>query len=64
MLKVRKIIHDINSPLTSVIGYSQLLERKLPEGKEKEWSRKLHEDSLRLKDLMLELSDTVPKPSD
>ena len=62
--EVNKLIHDIKSPLTSVIGYSELLLRKNPAGKEGEWLTKLHDDALRIKDMMQKLSDTVAESSD
>lgn len=62
--EVNKLIHDIKSPLTSVIGYSELLLRKNPADKEGEWLTKLHEDALRIKDMMQKLSDTVAESSD
>jgi signal transduction histidine kinase len=62
--EINKLIHDIKSPLTSVIGYSELLLRKSPAGKEGEWILKLHEDALRIKDMMQKLSDTVAESPD
>ena len=61
---ILKLIHDINSPLTSVLGYSDLLKRKELGEKEKDWVVRIHEDALKIKGLMKELSDTITKPSD
>jgi two-component system sensor histidine kinase VanS len=64
MEKILKVIHDINTPLSTVLGYSELLEKRdLPE-KEKEWIKKIHSESLRIKDLMKDLSDAVSEASD
>jgi signal transduction histidine kinase len=64
MGKIRDLIHKINSPLTTVIGYSELLERREIGEKEKEWAKKIHAETLRIKDLIKELSDTVTETSD
>ena len=62
--EINKLIHDIKSPLTSIIGYSELLQRKKLEGKEGEWVENLHNDSLRIKEMMEKLSDAVTESSD
>jgi nitrogen-specific signal transduction histidine kinase len=65
MEEIEEILHKINSPLSTVIGYSQLLERSMDKGnlseKEKKWARSLVTESLRIKDLMQKLSDAVRK---
>lgn len=64
MGKIRDLIHKINSPLTTIMGYSELLKRRNTGEKEKDWAKKIHEETLRLKDLIKELSDTITKTSD
>jgi signal transduction histidine kinase len=61
------IIHKINSPLTTIIGYSQLLNRKISKGtrnleeKDVEWLKTIEGEALKIKELMQELSDSVRK---
>jgi signal transduction histidine kinase len=62
--EIKKLVHDIKSPLTSVIGYSELLLRKKPGGKDGDWINNLHEDALRIKEMLEKLSDAVAESSD
>lgn len=62
--EIREIIHKINSPITTIIGFSELLLKREIGDKEKEWVEKIHKESHRLKDLVKELSDAIPKSSD
>jgi signal transduction histidine kinase len=59
---LKDMVHKINSPLTTVIGYSQLLERKrISEmgDKEEEWLKIMNEELLRIKSYMIEISESI-----
>ncbi len=61
---MRDLIHKINSPITTIMGFSEFLTRKDIGEKEKDWAKKIHEEALKLKDLVKELSDTISKTPD
>lgn len=56
---IEKLLHDINSPLTSVGGYAELLKNLKNNDtiteKELKWINNLFEDTKKLKTMLLEL---------
>ena len=46
------ISHDIKTPLTSIIGYSSLMEDNLTKKELKEYSNKVHDKALHIKDIL------------
>jgi light-regulated signal transduction histidine kinase (bacteriophytochrome) len=63
--KIGRLLHKLGSPLSTVIGYAQLLEQKLASGKitnkEKQWLKSLREESFKLRDLVNDISETVDR---
>ena len=63
--KIGQLLHKLGSPLSTVIGYAQLLEQKLASGKvtdkERQWLKSLREESLKVRDLVNEISKTADR---
>ena len=49
---IASISHDIKTPLTSIIGYSSLMEDNLTKKELKEYSNKVHDKALHIKDIL------------
>lgn len=54
---IASISHDIKTPLTSIIGYSSLMEDNLSKKEIKEYSTKVHEKALHIKDILATFDD-------
>ncbi len=54
---IASISHDIKTPLTSIIGYSSLMEDNLPKKQLKEYSIKVHDKALHIKDILSTFDD-------
>ena len=54
---IASISHDIKTPLTSIIGYSSLMEDNLSKKEIKEYSNKVHEKALHIKDILTTFDD-------
>jgi len=68
--KIREIIHKVNSPITTIMGYSELIQRRFSQGidgssdaneKIVKWVKAIHDEALRIKDFVKELSGEIPK---
>ncbi len=54
---IASISHDIKTPLTSIIGYSSLMEDNLSKKELIEYSSKVHEKALHIKDILASFDD-------
>ncbi len=54
---IASISHDIKTPLTSIIGYSSLMEDNLSKKEIKEYSAKVHSKALHIKDILSTFDD-------
>ena len=54
---IASISHDIKTPLTSIIGYSSLMEDNLSKEETKKYSSKIHEKAIHIKDILSGFDD-------
>ncbi len=54
---IASISHDIKTPLTSIIGYTSLMEDNLSKKELKEYSLKVHDKALHIKNILITFDD-------
>ncbi|KKS16890.1 MAG: hypothetical protein UU77_C0003G0006 [candidate division WWE3 bacterium GW2011_GWC1_41_7] len=63
--KIRDLLHNVNSPITTIMGYSELIQRKYTEGnindpeKVIDWIKAIHGETLRIRDYVKDISEEV-----
>ena len=61
---VSRVRHEINNPLTGVLGQAQLLLREDLNDRARKRAQSIEELALRLKDIVLQLREVKKPPSD
>lgn len=62
--QLHKLLHDIKSPITSILGFSEMLKKTLEKQsleKESKWSENIYVESKKIKDLIEQISEEVKK---